>query len=261
MYEIEFIGQSKKKALINNLVQKDRMPPFLIIVGEVGSGKRTLCEYIANSMGVIIDKVADLKVDNIRQLIIDAQTLASKRIFLLANAEDMTNQAQNALLKLAEEPPENAYIIMTCSDRNKILGTILSRGLEIEMQPYTQEELEEYSSSEILCNLCNNIGEIADLEYTPFKKMMDFAETIQLNLDKVMVPNLLKIPQRVDFGDGKGEFGLQLLLRGLFFLYRTDYKMLKVLSKYKGLFERKGLNKKNLFDLMLLDMRGVELDV
>lgn len=257
MYNVEVIGQERNKQFIDRLIAIQQFPHFFIILGEEGSGKRTLTEYIADKMGVYIHKVEELKVDNIRQMIADTQTMSEKRIFLIAGAEQLTNQAQNALLKIAEEPPENAFIILTCCDKIKLLPTILSRGTEIEMAPYTQEQLEEYSSSDILCNICNNIGEIVDLEYTPFKKMMDFAELIKGNIGKVSIGNALKIAQRVDFGTGRQEFDLNLLLRGLFYVYKEDYEMLRILSKYKSLFARKGLNKKALFDMMLLDMREV----
>ncbi len=49
----------------------------------------------------------------------------------------------NRLLKIIEEPTDNTYIILICEDIDKILGTILSRTQKINVQPYTDAELQE----------------------------------------------------------------------------------------------------------------------
>lgn len=56
------------------------------------------------------------------------------RLLIIENAEVLTEQAQNSLLKLIEEPPENNLIALTVSNINSILTTILSRCLIVESQ-------------------------------------------------------------------------------------------------------------------------------
>ena len=55
-------------------------------------------------------------------------TDASGTVYLLEHGELMQKPAQNALLKMFEEPPEGLMLIMTCSTRMKLLETIRSRG-------------------------------------------------------------------------------------------------------------------------------------
>lgn len=71
-----------------------------------------------------------LHVEDIRALRRDSIVLPNEsevKVYILLGAQDMSEQAQNALLKVLEEPPERVYFILTCDDRAHLLGTILSR--------------------------------------------------------------------------------------------------------------------------------------
>ena len=52
---------------------------------------------------------------------------APRKVYLLKDAEDMTPVAQNALLKVLEEPPDHVVFIMTCRNARDLLPTVLSR--------------------------------------------------------------------------------------------------------------------------------------
>lgn len=71
-----------------------------------------------------------LHVDAIRSLRRDSLVLPNEsevKVYILLGAQDMSEQAQNAILKVLEEPPESVRFILTCDDRSHLLGTILSR--------------------------------------------------------------------------------------------------------------------------------------
>jgi DNA polymerase-3 subunit delta' len=55
----------------------------------------------------------------------------------------MTHQAQNAFLKLLEEPNDNIYFILISNSISKLLPTILSRVKKIDIKPITDEQSEE----------------------------------------------------------------------------------------------------------------------
>lgn len=61
------------------------------------------------------------------------------RLIVINNAELLTDQAQNALLKLIEEPPENILITLITNNANSILTTILSRCLRIRTVQQNKE--------------------------------------------------------------------------------------------------------------------------
>lgn len=56
----------------------------------------------------------------------------------------MTKEAQNSLLKVLEEPPEYASIILIASNENKLLNTIRSRCIKINFNKLQEQDIIEY---------------------------------------------------------------------------------------------------------------------
>jgi len=78
----------------------------------------------------ILDKEKKIGIDTIRRLQIWLQKKpyqALKKIVLVKKAENLTIPAQNAFLKILEEPPKNSIIILTVQNTNLLLSTITSR--------------------------------------------------------------------------------------------------------------------------------------
>ena len=67
-----------------------------------------------------------------------------RKIYILQNAEQMTVQAQNALLKTLEEPPSYGVILLLTTNVNGPLPTILSRCVVLNMKPVPDETVERY---------------------------------------------------------------------------------------------------------------------
>ena len=65
---------------------------------------------------------------------------SKQRIYILLNVENMTQEAQNALLKSLEEPPSHARFILTCDNRRSLLDTIISRSTVYTLEPPAREE-------------------------------------------------------------------------------------------------------------------------
>ena len=152
------IGQKNN---INTLIQwrcNKSIPRFIIISGDIGSGRLTLAKVIIrmiNAKGIIMGN----SIAEVRETIENAYTITDTTFYIFRNADDMKNEAKNALLKVVEEPPNNAYFIMTVQNIDNMLGTIKSRGTVIKMEPYTRGELLSATNDEILLNYCNNIGQ------------------------------------------------------------------------------------------------------
>lgn len=76
------------------------------------------------------DDSSSLKVDAVRAIRSNAFVFpneANHRVFLLHNMQYANEQAQNALLKILEEPPEYVRFVLTCPNSSALLSTILSR--------------------------------------------------------------------------------------------------------------------------------------
>lgn len=67
------------------------------------------------------------EVRNIREQAFIKPNESDAKVFLLKNVQNMSVQAQNALLKIIEEPPAGVYFILTCDNKSALLETTLSR--------------------------------------------------------------------------------------------------------------------------------------
>ena len=67
-----------------------------------------------------------------------------KKIYIVDEAQKLTQQAQNALLKTLEEPPEYVVIMLLCTDEKALLSTISSRCVKLKMKPATDAGIAEY---------------------------------------------------------------------------------------------------------------------
>jgi len=148
--------------MINALTEKmlastiKKMPQSLLLTGENGVGLGAVAKYIAEKRNVtplIIlpekDEKIDLdkgviSVDIIRRLYNEASTKTpTDRIIIIDYAERMTAQAQNAFLKLLEEPGQNLYFVLVSHSSAKLLPTILSRTERLEVRPITVKQSDE----------------------------------------------------------------------------------------------------------------------
>ena len=165
-------------------------PRFIIISGDEGSGRLTLAKIIIkiiNAKGIIMGN----SIAEVRETIENAYTITEPTFYIFRNADDMKNEAKNALLKVVEEPPNNAYFIMTVKNIDNMLGTIKSRGTVIKMEPYTREELLSATNDEVLLNYCSNIGQL-QLDKSDIKKAEKCADDVINALKNKSGTNLLK---------------------------------------------------------------------
>lgn len=82
-------------------------------------------------------------IDTVRQLRENAFLVPNEapyRVMILCEAQAMTEQAQNALLKILEEPPAYLICILTCQNRAQLLPTIQSRLLCLTLQGVSDDE-------------------------------------------------------------------------------------------------------------------------
>lgn len=139
-------------------------PQGLLITGEIGSGKDTLSRRLAaDLLGIAPEKLGSypylyildpaeetIKIEAIRELQsflklrVPAEKPGLHRIVIIARAERMRKEAQNALLKTLEEPPADTVIILTASSSERLLSTIVSRTQELAVLPVSLAQAKEY---------------------------------------------------------------------------------------------------------------------
>lgn len=152
------IGNESLKALISQQIQANAVSHAYCIVGDHGSGKTLIagricmalacrekikpcgqceaCRKIAGGLSPDIISVTppadnkSISVDQIRKIREEAYLSATEfpiKAFLIEHAEAMTQQAQNALLKILETPPPDVYFFLMTERSNALLPTVLSR--------------------------------------------------------------------------------------------------------------------------------------
>lgn len=96
------------------------------------------------------EKPTVISVDDIREQVnndIIIKPYSSRyKIYIIPEAELMNPQAQNALLKTIEEPPEYAIIMLLTNNLDKMLPTILSRCITLNLKPVGELDMMEYLS-------------------------------------------------------------------------------------------------------------------
>lgn len=89
-----------------------------------------------------------LGVDEIRGQILETVDIKpyhyDKKIYIIHQAHTMTVQAQNALLKTLEEPPEYAVFLLLAENMDVFLPTVLSRTVTLKISPISEKELSQY---------------------------------------------------------------------------------------------------------------------
>ena len=92
-------------------------------------------------------KKASIGVDSIRDIIGDIYLkpmIAEKKVYLFPEADLLTPAAQNALLKVFEEPPTGSNIILSTENADRLLATIRSRALRVKFARHPEEEVRAY---------------------------------------------------------------------------------------------------------------------
>ena len=257
------IGQKYLKKYVKTLIENGSFPRFSIFVGPKGSGrKRFLREYFD---GVYPE---DNKVDSIRKLI-DMAYKVGFQTFIIPDADDMSNAAKNALLKVVEECPNDNRFIMTLEDEVNTLETIRSRAQIFYMDMYFPKDLRDYADAvgikdeeelKIVADVCTTPGDVNILCKHGIKEFYDFTKLVLENVADVSLANALKIPDKLSLKDGDEGYDLRLFLKmfmSLCIANQVNVRWVEYTSRCLTKLRIKGLNKQMLLDTWILSLRGL----
>ncbi len=172
----DIYGQEQIKEHLQNALSTGKVSHAYILNGEKSSGKEFIAKVFAMALQceedgkepcqkchscrqalsgnhpdiirVIHEKPNTISVDDIRTQVngdVAIKPYSGKyKVYILSEAEKMTAQAQNALLKTLEEPPEYAVIMLLTSNVNALLPTIVSRCVTLDMKPVPDEVVRRF---------------------------------------------------------------------------------------------------------------------
>ena len=219
------MGLSSSYERMESLIKSKRTPHALLILGEKGAGKRTFalhfamallcrdglypcfnCSFCKKAAGFnhpdIIyaggnEKTSKIGVDEIRRLRAETSKVpqeGSRKVFIIEDAENLTTEAQNAFLKILEEPPDDTVFILTCNKQQALLETVVSRltslSLPIIDAGLKKEALKRLSPKssdeeiELAAGVFSTVGKAFDVlkegqVRDNFKKSLEAAELIK----------------------------------------------------------------------------------
>ncbi len=175
------IGHEEIISHLTNAIRTGKVSHSYIFTGEPGSGKKLLantfamtlqceagttepcqhCDSCKKAIGknhpdiimVTHEKPGSISIDEIREQVIHDVAIkpycSPHKIYIIADADMMTPQAQNALLKTIEEPPEYAVILLLTSNVDGLLPTIQSRCVRLDLKVVDDSLVKAYLMNQL----------------------------------------------------------------------------------------------------------------
>ena len=236
----DVVGHKDIIQYIKNAVSQDKVSHAYILNGERGSGKKLLANLFAQTLQceegkeepcyhchscrqavsgnhpdiirVTHEKPGSISVDDIRKQInedIQIKPYSGKyKIYIMADADLMTVQAQNALLKTIEEPPSYAVIFLLTENADSLLPTICSRCVMLKLRNIKDQLVKKYLMERLQipdykAELCTafaqgNIGRAIMLASSDhFNEIRDEAVQLLKYIDTMELPELMDAVKRI----------------------------------------------------------------
>ena len=236
----DIVGQEQLKEHLQNAIAMNKVSHAYIINGERNAGKEFIarvfamalqCEKkeaepcgechsckqaLSNNQPDIIyishEKPNTIGVEDIRAQINNDIVIkpysSPRKIYIVNEGEKMTPQAQNALLKTLEEPPEYAVIVILTTNVEALLPTVLSRCVVLNMKPVSDALVKKYLMEQLgvpdyKANICvafarGNIGKAKLLAGSEeFEKVKDEAISLVKNINDMEIHEIVKAIKKI----------------------------------------------------------------
>lgn len=264
------IGQRCVQQQIKAEIENRSLARFIILVGDVGSGRKTLAKEIAkltDSEYVVVDK----GVDAVREIIEQSYTVSANVLYVL-DGSSMSSASKSSMLKVTEEPPNKARFVLIVTDLSDTLSTLVSRARVFRMDNYTDADIAYFAGTEDtrFPNFCSNKYEVDLLKSYGIDEFTDFVNVVVGNIAEVESANAFKIEDKIAFKEESGKYDVKVFLQA----FRTvcmrriqeseNYwdklkyiQWVSVTTQKLSLLRVNTLNRSALFDMWIFDIRKV----
>lgn len=257
----DIIGHEQIIAHLQNAIEMKKVSHAYIINGPKDSGKRMLAEAFAmtlqceeggsqpcmackscrqamdyNQPDIIYvghEKPNTISVDDIRSQLVNDMAIkpysSRYKIYIIDEAEKMNPQAQNAMLKTIEEPPEYGIIILLTTNADSFLQTIRSRCIQLNVKVVANEVIRKFLMEQRYCT--------------------DYQADVCVAFAQGNVGKAIALASSQDFNELKNS-AVQLMKR------MTDIDIFELGAAVKQIAEYK-LDIEDYFDLMMIWYRDV----
>ena len=146
----EFFGNDSIKDSLKSVLSREDKPKTILFSGPSGCGKTTLARIVADMLGcdgmdLVEHNISNMRgIDTAREIISSCQfepLYGSVRVVILNECHKATNEFQNAMLEILEEPPKGVYFILCTTEPEKLLKTIKTRSTTYTVTPLRKHDM------------------------------------------------------------------------------------------------------------------------
>ncbi len=196
---MQLVGQHKLQAFLD-IVNLDNCPHFIILKGPKGCGKTLVTQLIASKLKALQVEFQP-SVEQVRHIISTVYDIKEPCVYWCEDLDKMHINAKNSLLKVTEETPKYAYIILHTV--NSPMATLSSRAQVFEFESYIKEDYEEYcelkgiqipQNSNVLMASCDSLAEFEyQIQTGKFEESLELANKVLDYMGEVSTVNAFKI--------------------------------------------------------------------
>ena len=227
----EILGNNKIKQDLQEIIDNNTISHSYMFVGIDGIGKKLIAKEFARKILClnkqnqncatcdscikfnsgnnpdfleIFPDGNSIKIAQMREMqekVYQKPIVSDRKIFIIDQAEKMTEEAQNSLLKTLEEPPEYMVIILITSNENKLLNTVKSRCTRINFTGISKQEISKYAESHQINIVSQNLlemcgGSIGKLE--KINENIDNYNSLEIATNKLIDGKLKNIVEVIN---------------------------------------------------------------
>ena len=229
MFE-NIIGNEKNKEILKKAIETQKISHSYIFWGIEGIGKMLIAQQFARAILCtktkqnnctcksciefntnnnpdfieIEPEQGKIKIEKIREMqrkVAEKPIISEKKVYIINDAETMTTEAQNSLLKTLEEPPKYVTIILVTANENNLLGTIKSRCTRMHFEGLTEEEIKKYIESNYEEKINQNIIELSQGnigQAINYKEHQELYSNIEQMVKNIKGKDLIQIQQEAE---------------------------------------------------------------
>jgi len=143
-------GNTDIVSTLEGMLSSADCPHAFLLHGQTGCGKTTIARIIANRLGCVgsdykeVDSADFRGIDTVREIRKNSMYKAIEgavRVWVIDECHKMTNDAQNALLKILEDTPPHVYFVLCTTEPQKLLPTIKGRCSQFQVNPLNENQM------------------------------------------------------------------------------------------------------------------------